>query len=199
MYPVVGTQAGLVRSGASGYFDTASAAYAFDTTGSITLLNPVPQGASQVTRVGKKISLKSLQCRGFVSNNSAAVYNDCALIIVYDKRPRGVLPNITDILNAASSNSMNNDNNAGRFSIIRRYDFALIGNATNITESSYKSADFYLKLRNAPTVFASAGTGLIGDIEQGALYLVTIGSATAGTGAASSNLTFRLRYFDVNG
>jgi len=183
--------------GASGYVDVATAAYAFDTTGSVTLLNTVPQGSSQMQRVGKKILLKSLQCRGFVANNSTATYNDCAMLIVYDKRPRGALPAITDILASASSNAMNNDDNSGRFQIIRRFDFALIGNATNITEASYKSSDFYQKLKHR-TVYTSLGTGLIADIEEGALYLVTIGNVAAGTAAASSNLGFRLRYYDIN-
>ena len=92
-------------------------------------------------------------------------------MIVYDKRPTGALPSITDILNTATSTSMNNDANAGRFSILKRWDEILIGNLTaaaNYTEAAVKSCDWYLPLNSKATVYKAAGTGAIGDIEEGA-------------------------------
>jgi len=81
---------GLQRAYAKekGYVDIASAAYAFDTTGSVTLLNTVAQGAAVTQRVGKKIVMKGLQFRGFMQNGTTATANDVAFMIVYDKRPR---------------------------------------------------------------------------------------------------------------
>lgn len=57
---------GLQRAYAKekGYLDIAAASYAMDTTGSITLLNPVPQGAGVTQRVGKKIIMKGIPTRG---------------------------------------------------------------------------------------------------------------------------------------
>lgn len=190
--------ASQVKTGASGYVDVASANYAFDTTGSITLLNTVTQGTAVTQRVGKKIKLKSLQCRGLMTNNSAATWNDVAFLIVYDRRPRGALPAITDILTSVSARAMNNDNFSGRFQILKRSDEMLIGNATALTECTAKSVDFYMELK-APTVYEAAGTGAINDIEQGALYLVTVGNAAAGTGAAVLTCGFRLRFTDILG
>jgi len=184
----------------TGYVDVTGGTYNLDTTGSVTLLNTVAQGASVNQRVGKKVALKSLQIRGHARNNSTATDNDVAYLIVYDKRPRGALPTMTDFFNTAASSSMNNDDNSGRFSILKRVDFTLIGSAANqYTSVSAVSSDFFLDLKGLPTVYESAGTGAIGDIEQGALYLVTIGQVAAGTAAAALTGTFRLRYFDVNG
>lgn len=190
----------IVASKETGYVDVAAAAYQFDTTGSVTLLNTVAQGAAVTQRVGKKIVMKGLQCRGIIYNNSAATVNDVAYMIVYDKRPTGALPSITDILVSASSQSMNNDANAGRFSILKRCDEVLIGNSsavTNLTEGSIKSADWWLDLKGREVVYKAAATGAIGDIEQGALYLVTVGATAAGTSAAAATLAFRMRFLDV--
>ena len=57
----------------------------------------------------------------------------------------------------------------------------------------YVSNDFWLSLGNRPVTFKAAGTGAIGDIEEGALYLVTVGNTAAGTAAAALAASFRMR------
>jgi len=201
-----GYQKGLQRAYTKekGYVDTAPASYPLNTTGSVTLLNTVAQGAAVTQRVGKKIVLKGLQCRGIMYPDAGGVLNDVAYMIVYDKRPTGALPTITDILVTASAQSMNNDANAGRFRILKRVDDVLIGNpsltgvvANALTEATMKSADWWLDLKSAEVVYKAAGTGAIGDIEQGALYLVTIGGTVAGTTDANLDVSFRLRFLDI--
>lgn len=197
---------GLQRAYAKekGYLDIAEAVYPLNTTGSVTLLNAVPQGAAVTQRVGKKIVMKGLQCRGAMNNDSTAILNDVAYLIVYDKRPTGALPAITDILNAITPTAMNNDANAGRFNILKRVDEVLIGNnsvtgavANALTEATIKSCDFWLDLKSKPVTYKAAGTGAIGDIEEGALYLVTLGGTAAGTADASMVAAFRMRFLDV--
>lgn len=198
------TQKGLNRRGVAsqetGFVDLASASYNMDTTGSIVLLATVAQGASVNQRIGKKILLKNLQCRGSVAANGTAILNDVAMLIVYDRRPTGSLPAITDILVSANSASFNNDANSGRFQILKREDYTLTGNplnASTITERTVHEGSFFLSLKGLPTVFKVAGTGAIGDIEEGALYLVTVGNQAAGTTAATATLAFRTRFVDV--
>lgn len=181
-----------------GYVDLAAATYAMDTTGTITLVNTVPQGAGQSQRVGKRIALKSLQCHGSIYTNTTATILDTSYLIVYDKRPTGVLPAITDVLGSVSPLAFNNDTNSGRFRILKRVDRTLIGSAANqFTAASSFDADWYLDLKGMPQVFKAAGTGAIGDIEEGAIYLITVGGAVAGTLAGVANVGFRLRYIDV--
>lgn len=186
----------------SSYLDTASASYLFSTTGSIKLLNPVPQGASVVTRVGKKIEMTSLQLRGVYANKASPIA-DAALIIVYDKRPTGALPAITDVLNTVTSASFNKDDNSGRFKILKRDNKVFVGaNATGErTAKTAYTADFFLNLRGLPVTYKSAGTGAIGDIEEGALYAITCGSipetAAPDTDAPQAVVGYRLRFKDV--
>lgn len=198
---------GLNRRGLSsqetGFVDLAVAGYNEDTTGSIALIATVAQGASVNQRVGKKIVLKSLQMHGFQQNGSTAFINDAAILIVYDKRPTGSLPSVTDILVSANSNAFNNDANSGRFRIIKRIDNTLIGPITasvatsQLTECSAVNTDAFVKLKGLPVVYKAAGTGAIGDIEEGALYVVTVGNVAAGTAAATAFLSFRTRFIDV--
>lgn len=193
----------VISSKETGFVDLAAATYALDTTGTVTLIATVAQGASVNQRVGKKIRLKSLQCRGQMFNGTTATSNDVAYMIVYDRRPTGSLPAVTDILDTASAISMNNDANSGRFSILKRCDGLLIGNQTvqaaianYATDNSVQPADWFLNLKNLQTVYKAAATGAIADIEQGALYLVTVGSNVAGTTAATLQVGFRTRFWD---
>lgn len=184
----------------SGYFDVATAGYGLDTTGTIAQLNAVTQGAANTQRIGKKIIMKSLQCRGGMSGNTTSTVNDVAYMIVYDRRPTGVLPNITDILDTVSSYAMNNDDNSGRFKILKRVDEVLIGTPSTTatyTEALYKGTDWFLDLKGLPVTYKSAGTGAMGDVEEGALYIVSVGNQPAGAGAASIAAAFRLRFVDV--
>lgn len=142
--------------------------------------------------------MKSLQMRGSSFSNSATTIADASFMVVYDKRPTGALPTITDILISANSASFNNDNNSGRFRILKRVDRQFIGNsATPATGLEANTEDFWLDLKGLPVVFKAAGTGAIGDIEEGALYIVTVGNVAAGNGAATLSSGFRTRFVDI--
>lgn len=183
-----------------GFVDLAAAQYDLDSdSATIALLNTVPQGAGTSQRVGKRIMLKSLQGRGLISSNSTTTNSDVAFMVVYDKRPIGTLPAVTDILNTATSASFNNDTNSGRFRILKRVNRVVIGGgvSANLTAKSAHTADFFLNLRGLPQVFKAAGTGAIGDIEEGALYLITVGNTPNGTASPALTMGFRLRYHDV--
>jgi len=196
--PMPVSSRGLARatSKETGYVDVATGSYACDTTGTITLLNTVAQGASVNQRIGKKYTMISLQCRGLLSANSTTKITEGVVLIVYDRRPTGSLPAITDILVTSTSTAFNNDNNAGRFKILKRWTQQIIGNNTTpATGKESFDADFFLKMNNI-VVCKAAGTGAIGDIEEGALYLVTVGDQATGGNAAGLTAAFRLRFVD---
>ncbi len=184
----------------AGYVDLADATYAMNTTGTITLLATVAQGASINERIGKKAVWKSLQMRGHIFGNATTLVTKVAFLVVYDKRPTGTLPGITDILEAATPTAFNNTQNEGRFQILKRVDTVLTGNNTTAaqqTAATAYSADFYLDLKQKPVVYKAAGTGAIGDIEQGALYFITVGNVVAGTADADLQAGFRVRFNDI--
>lgn len=187
-----------VASKETGFVDLASTGYANDTTGAIVLVATVPQNTNVNSRIGKKIVWKSIQMRGRMNAGSTSTVCDAACLLVYDRRPTGSLPAITDILNTATASSFNNDANSGRFKILRRWDKTFSGNtATPATGNEIMDLNEYVNLRGLPGVFKAAGTGAIGDIEEGAIYFVSVGDQAPGTAAAGTTVGFRTRFVDV--
>lgn len=179
------------------FVDLATAGYAANTTGVIGLLATIAQGVSSSQRVGKRILFKSLQVRGYMQADSTTGITKAALLIVYDKSPGAALPAVTDILNTATPQSFNNDANSGRFQILRRVDHVLLGTTTALANSAVaKDMNFFVNLKGLPSVFKTAGTGAIGDIETGALYYVVVGLDVAGTADATVHVAARVRYVD---
>lgn len=182
----------------TGYVDLANATYACDTTGTITLLATIAQGTTVNQRVGKRAQYRSVQIRGNVQTNTATIESDVAILLVYDRCPTTTLPAITDILVTANSHAFNNDNNSGRFRIVRRWDVTLVGNTTApATGKESLGFDEFVNLKGLNVVFKALGTGAIADIEEGAMYLVTVGDQAAGTTAAALVAGFRVRFVDV--
>jgi len=181
----------------TGFVDLNPATYQFDTTGSIQLVATIAQGASVNQRVGKKVVLKSIQVRGGIGSRTTTTVSDTAWLLVYDKRPTAALPAITDILATNSPNAFLNDANSGRFTILRRWTRTFMGNITTpSTGREFADVEEFIKV-NKPCVFKAAGTGAMGDIEQGAVYFVTLGDIAAGTAAVQGSLGFRTRFIDV--
>lgn len=177
-----------------GFVDAVTTSYVADTTGTVTLMATIAVGASVNQRVGKKIMYASIQIRGSLYAGTTTTTTDAAYIIVYDKRPTGALPAMTDILVSASAAAMNNDENSGRFQIVRRVDRCVVGNITTpATGLERQDMDDFIKFRR-PAVYKAVGTGAIGDISEGALYLVTVGTNAAGTAAATFTLNYRVRF-----
>jgi len=176
-----------------GFVDLARAVYGCNTSGSITLIATVAQGASINQRIGKRAFWRSLLIRGRLQTLSTTIA-DVGFLIVYDRKPTGALPAITDILTSVSTNAFMNDNNTTRFEIIRRVDKCLIGNAaTPTTGQEAYNIDMFIPLKKRPVVFESAGTGAIGDIDTGALYLVTIGDQAPASGG-QLDVAFRTKF-----
>lgn len=191
-----------VAKQAANYFDTAQASYNTSTTGSIACLNLVPQGVTTTTRVGKRIQLKSLQCHGVLQAGAATQLLQASYLIVYDRRPSGALPAITDILDTVSPNSFLNDTNSNRFKILKRVDHTHVGSTAGLTTDSVATeVDWYMRFprKYASTSYKALGTGAIADIDEGAIYIVTVGGNVAGTAAGVFNAGFRLRFYDQTG
>ena len=97
-----------------------------------------------------------MQIRGTVQANATTVSNNSAWLIVYDRRPTGSLPAITDVLSSATAISFTNDANSGRFQILKRWNDTILGNVGTAGQQTDKSSivvDEFLSLRSclAPT------------------------------------------------
>ena len=60
----------------------------------ITVLNDVAQGTTAITRLGRKILMKSVLVQGTLTNSSG----QGRILIVYDRQANGVAPAATDVL-----------------------------------------------------------------------------------------------------
>lgn len=184
----------------AGYVDLAAATYGQDTTGSVTLIATIAQGASDQQRIGKRAAYKSLQIRGREAAGTAGSINIGGWAIIYDREPTGSLPAVTDILVSINSQSFNNDTNSDRFQTLRRSVRTFIGNTTTpATGHEQWTIEEFLDLKHLPVQYAAAGTGAIGDIKKGALYLITFGNTANGTSSPIMNVAFRTRFADILG
>lgn len=168
-------------------------------------LTQITQGTSVTTRVGKRISLVSLECHGYIVNESAADYNFCEVVIVYDRRPTGSTAGSSDVFNTSpptgASTRQINDQNADRFEIIYRKSYTLVGApgtaSTTVSDSTIVDCSFLLDLGGRPVVYKLLGTGASSDMAEGDLLVFLNTNRAAGTNdVATLNCTIRLRFCD---
>lgn len=182
----------------SHYVDTAYVSYNIDTTGSVTLMATMAQGVSVNQRVGKWAQYDHIELRGLVRAGASDATAEGTVYLVYDKRPTSSLPAVTDILVSATSRSFVNDDNKERFQIVKEWNTLTIGNVTTFdTGREAQNFDKKVSLRGKKIEFNSAGTGAIGDIAYGALYMVVVGNAPAGVTAGTLSVATRTRFHDV--
>lgn len=194
------------KSGSSGFVDFSDIGTEMTSTGSVRLLFTCAQGTSTQERIGRKLMLTSIQMKGLVqaTNNVAVEHTRNRLSIVYDSRPTGALPGISEIYESAASEALTNENGFDRFQIIRSWYFPILGNlgaAANVNARSTKMMSHYIKLGKrgkscAYGVDAAGVAGSIAGIKEGALYLVTTSNQAAGSGP-QSQLNYRVRFRDV--
>ena len=99
--------------------ETASASYACDTTGSVTLVNGMAQGSDFTNRIGRKYTNVAVQLEGYLGPQDSNVgTTKCRIMLIYDAQPNGALPAITDVLTASTSNAFMNLNNRDRFKVL---------------------------------------------------------------------------------
>lgn len=177
------------------YIDNGLTAFDCTTTGTIALINTILPGSSQNSRFGKRIRMLTIQFRGMLFSRASTSVATGAIILVYDRAPGTTLPGITDILVSAHPASLNNDTNSARFKIVRRWDFGIAG--TPGVSGSIVPFNEFVKFTSArDVVYKAANTGAIGDISEGALYLVTVGTH-AGDAGLTASLASRIRFVDV--
>ncbi len=172
------------------------------TSGTVTLLNKVPEGTSAVERIGGRVKMVSLSLRGFsVMKPESTVDQDLMFqyaewMVVHDKAPKGALPVANDILQFLQPGSPVKYTAGDRFQILHReHNFYApminvgtvvstgtdvstgvldVSGATYGTQGAGWTHKAYIKLKG-DLVNSNAGTtGEIEYITEGALYLVHI-------------------------
>ena len=80
----------------------------------ITVLNDVAQGTTAITRLKRKILMKSVLVQGTLTNSSG----QGRILIVYDRQANGAAPAATDVLTSNTIMAIQNLDNRDRFIIL---------------------------------------------------------------------------------
>jgi len=157
------------------------------------LLNGCVNGSDASTRIGRKITMKSILIRyNAALHASSTGGGNFRVLVVYDKQANATAPAITDILLTDNHLSTNNLSNRDRFTTIFDHMTDQIGVASN-----YSVQDVLYKRLNFETMFNAGSAGTIGDITSGSVYLFIAQSGNLLTQAVTMNMRVRIRYTDV--
>jgi len=159
----------------------------------IDSFNKIPQGTTDITRVGNKVNITNWNMRIAISLDDAGtgqiINGNVRCIFYVDKQCNGATAAATDILtSAASITSFRNMDQVDRFIILKEKWIHLTvasANALHTMEGSSRWYNFSKKL-NLPVHFSST-TGAITEIRSNNLGVLFISDL------ASINLTYKSR------
>jgi len=190
-----------VADSANGYLLQGAAA-----TASAVVINQVPQGTTSNTRVGRRFRMRALHVRfNVVASTTAGIANQAvsiALVLIRTlDRGTTTMPPQNVVFRSQNAQTLTNIDNAERFKILRRWDFAPSGDSNTAgsqTGSNQFCVDEMVKFKQLETSFTQADTsGSFNDMEKGALCIYVRG--TSGLATSSNIVTFvsRLYFEDI--
>lgn len=138
-----------------------------DSTGGLLSLAAISQGDTDSGRTGNSIFARNLFMNLNVKVNSTNLSTQFLRIILLqdNQQVSDTTPSISDVLDSAYPNAPLNQSTAGRFTIIRNWEFYL-----NTATNPGKVIKKYFKLWHHIRYNGSAST----DIQRGGLYLLYI-------------------------
>lgn len=158
-----------------GFVDDSYTGYMDDATTNCRLIATVAQGTSTQQRIGRKIQWKGIDVKITVNgpNNTGIVERSGALSLVYDLQPGSSVPSVHDVYETSSVRAPRNEAGFERFRVLKEWRFVTVGNVAQNTYQAnwHKFLRKYIKI-NKEGRFKTAGTGAMGDISKGALYMV---------------------------
>lgn len=188
------------------------------TTMALSLCNAPVAGNLLYQRIGNSITMKSLYIRGLIEPTLAAAaanHDLLRIIVVFDRQPNTNPFNLNDLLlninnlGVTSSDALAhiNPEQTERFFILRDQRIVVGGSTAAgntpagllqfVDPNNGLDVNMFIPLKNLETRFNLGGAGTVGDINTGALYIMTIAQNNA---VAVAPFTFkgtaRLRYTD---
>lgn len=161
-------------------------------TGTLTLLNGVAQGTTATTRLGRRITMKSIYIR-MQLQLAATTTGNCPLrlLVVYDKQTNATAPVATDILANDAVWGLNNLGNSRRFVTLFDEVVDTIGTAgpQGVNRVLYK------KLNHA-VEFNAGSAGTVGDIQTGSVYALMYANNTTAVASIIGAMACRIRFAD---
>lgn len=169
------------------------ATVAADATSSVALLNGMARGDEINERIGREVTMRSIQITGcsYVAP-AAGIDQNHRVILVYDRQTNAAALTAAQVLSAVNCYAPRNLENRKRFKILFDRTWHLNATAEPNSQHIFK---FYRRLAH-PMTFNAGDAGTVADITTGSLYLVAIGSVAPGATAGSVLFNARIRYSD---
>jgi len=163
-------------------------------TPSIFLLNGTVRGDDIADRTGRRIMMKTLILRVNAWQESASPLQNVRFWVVYDRQPNGSALSPSDVLTAASVQSLPVFNNRDRYVILvdKMMTFPAVGGNDAATN---QTATWVLPL-NRRVDYNTGSAGTVADIQQGSLYLMVCGEGAASPNANQLRAQSRVIFAD---
>jgi len=190
------------------------------TLGSVYGLNCTTEGTSDCQRVGRRITMKSIEIRilPFVVGDASVDSNiptSYRIMLLYDKQFNKTLPAISDVLAARHADASLTNNIFGPINMANRDRFLVLRDVLWTNDSELASANtsvstliwqmcgvkhpkkihWYIKLKGLETLY-STSTNALTSINSGALYLFCLCDSQTNPGVMNFTLSSRLRFYD---
>lgn len=182
------------------YLDTASN-FSVDATGEVPSggqLTQVPLDGTPSGRIGRKITVKSIQARGIITTSATVPDDTVYIYVVLDKQCNGAAAAITDVLTSSlMGQALINLNNSDRFVILKRVVLHASANAgvAAAYEPTAYPFECFMKC-NIPIEYdQTASTGNVSTIRSNNIFLLAGSSALTDDGLSVTS-NWRIRYTD---
>jgi len=159
-----------------------------------TLLNGIATGTDASTRIGRRVTIKSLLIRWSIRLSASTTGGSpVRILVVYDRQTNAAGAAITDVLKADEFHEPNNLSNRDRFITI----FDHITEAVSV-ENVYSVSGVLYKSLNLEQNFNAGTDASIGSISSGSILLYVAGVPSAFGGAnLACQYASRVRYTDL--
>lgn len=180
------------------YFDTSVISVADATAGIIIpSLNLVPQGTTDQTRIGNKITIRNINIHGYCNNDDqttvAFAGSNIRVIVYLDKQANGAAAAVTDIVKTAALSSFRNMDQVDRFVILVDKVIFNPVECTNALHTTNQRHYWSVNKKCMIPIHFSSTTGAIAEVRSnniGILYLSdTVDANPAANGIARVKFT----------
>ena len=189
------------RGGELKFFDVDLDTNAILAAGAVTdSVNKIAQGTSEVQRIGRKCTIRSINWRWRIRKDAATASSSTGdtvrVILFLDKQANGQTATVTNLLESANYQSFNNLANKSRFRTLmdRTYDMNNMAGGGDGTTEDYGEVhinDSLYKKVNIPIEFDSTA-GAIGEIRSNNIGVLLISESQI----CAFDSKFRLRFSD---
>lgn len=163
-----------------------------NSTADIVFLHPLSQGTSDITRVGRKYCLKSINISGQIlagSNIGVA-----RVMLVKSVNPNGVAPTMAQLLTSTSTWALRNRLYLTELKVL--YDRKFVMPSTSYTGSGVKKLFHIYKKLNDVVVCNDGNAGTIADVEKTAYFLVMFSDIADGVTEMTVGYDTQVKYTD---